>query len=934
MSKETTVQAVTTDAARWRQAKEIFLDALEIAETDRDKFLAERCGTDSALKREVELLIEAHFESESFIENPAFKISSVFENSNRNQQERIFGNYRIIREIGVGGMGAVYLAERADGEFSRQVAVKIVRQNFADKELISRFKRERQILASLDHPFIAKLLDGGVSGDGTPFLAMEYVDGEPLTAFAAAHNLSVEDRLRLFIKICSAVADAHRNLVVHRDLKPSNIFVTQDGTPKLLDFGLAKLIDESLNANDAQTLTAFRAMTPAYASPEQLRGESITTSSDIYSLGVVLYELLTGNRPFHFKNKNLNEMIDVVCKDEPLRPSEAVTLRTLSRETGRAEDNEKRRKADRETHRQVETITGEGESSTSTLSPPPIPLLPFSSSRLKGDLDNIVLTAMMKEPARRYPTVEKFTEDIERHLAGLPIRARPNTLSYRAGKFIRRNFWGAAAGLLILLTLIGGIAATLWQAHQANQQRARAENHFNDVRRLANSVLFEINPKIENLSGATEAREIIVKRALEYLDALASEAGNDADLQRELAAAYEKVGDVQGNPGQPNLGDMKGALISYQKAQTLRQNLVEANSLKSDLNDDLATNYEKTGYLLWWSDDTAGAVDLFEKALVIRRKLLQDNPESVAYRTGLASLLMTYGDVPAWDKDTANALEKFDEAMAILKKLIAENPNDTQLQLFLGRCYFRTGNAENFAGDYENALKNLVQSETIFQNLVAKDPNDYYFRRGLWQTKFRQCESYLFKPDKVKAVETCPQLIDLANNLVVKDSKDKLIKHDLASSYYYTGEAFAAFKEYEKAILNYQKASEITSEMTAQFPDNTEYQRSLATYDIGTSESQLKIKQIPQALENAQKAEAILERIMNEDTENKMPQLDLATVYNQYGDIYVETKDKPKAREWFNKTLVLLRELEAQNSLTTDEKRMFPEIEGKLKKLE
>lgn len=919
MDQEITMASVESDALRWRRVKSIFLDALDRAESEREKYLDEICGGDAALKKEVGFLLAAHVASESFIESPAFKVTSIFNSDGGDAQAgKLFGNYRIIREIGVGGMGAVFLAERADGEFTQKTALKIVRQNFADRELINRFKRERQILASLNHAYIAKLLDGGVSSDGIPFLVMEYVDGEPITDFAVKHNLNVEERLQLFVKICAAVAEAHRNLIIHRDLKPANIFVTGDGEPKLLDFGLAKLIDDGFSADEAQTLTAFRAMTPAYASPEQLRGEAITTSSDIYSLGVVLYELLTGDRPFHFRNQNLNEMINVVCNSEPARPSEAVTQIISDRSTG---------KKVRE--------TGEPDDrQTNKISAVPFSRFSISPARLKGDLDNIILTAMQKEPARRYGTVEKFAEDIERHLQGLPVRARPNTFAYRAEKFIKRNYWTAAAGLLILLTLLGGIVATVWQARRADEQRARAERRFQDVRRLANSFLFEISPKIENLPGATDARETLVKRGLEYLDSLAEESADDRDLQRELAAAYEKVGDVQGKPNQPNLGDLKGALVSYQKAGNLREALVSGNSQNPDLRHELANNYEQTGYLLWWSDETAKAVEYYDKALVRRRQLVAEYPESADYRKGLAGLLMTYGDVPAWNKETAKALEKFNEAMAILQKLTAENPSDTQLQATLARCFFRIGNAENYAGDYENALKNLAQSEAVFQTLVARNPNDYYFQRGLWQTKFRQCENFLFKPDKQKALETCPQLIDLANNLASKDAKDKLMRHDLASSYYYTAEAFLNSEKYAEAIPYYEKANSINSQLAADFPDNSEYKRSIATIDLGISESQLGFGQLSQAQENAQKARELLEQIIDEDPENKMPQLDLATVFKQFGEISLKKADRAEAKENFNRALELLQKLDTQNALTADEKKLIPQIQEKLAKIE
>lgn len=419
----------------WPQVKEIIAAALEVGDGEREAFLNEQCAGDPELRAEVDSLLSAHEELDGFIEQPVFKVDSVFVDE-PDRSGRRFGNYQIVRQIGAGGMGAVFLAERIDGEFEQRVAVKIIRQALAETELINRFKRERQILASLNHPSIARLLDGGVANDGTPFLVMEFVEGEAITKSAEQNKLNLEARLRLFLEVCAAVAYAHRNLVIHRDLKPNNIFVDREGQAKLLDFGLAKLTEP--NANDSGssdrldseefTQTAFRALTPAYASPEQIKGSAITTASDIYSLGVVLYELLTGCRPFHFEGKSLEEVIRAVTVAEPPLPS---------------------------------SVSG-GKSSQ-------------PNAKLRGDLDNIILMALRKEPERRYRSVEKFADDIDRYLKGLPVAARKNSPRYRAGKFVKRNKFAVAAAALIILSLVGGIFATSWQARQAKREKVKAE---------------------------------------------------------------------------------------------------------------------------------------------------------------------------------------------------------------------------------------------------------------------------------------------------------------------------------------------------------------------------------------------------------------------------------------------------------------------------
>ena len=469
--------------ADWEQVKEVFSSVLEIEPERRSEFLDERCGDDDILRSEVESWLASHAESEGFIETPVFSASSIIDQPTP-MAGRQFGNYRIIREIGHGGMGAVYLARRTDGEFEQEVALKIVRQSIAENQMIERFRRERQILASLNHPNIAKLLDGGVSENGEPYLAMEYVEGNTIAEYVTELSLSLNEILTLFLKVCSAVAYAHRNLVVHRDIKPGNILVTNDGEPKLLDFGLARLVvSEDSDPNESKT--AFRALTPAYASPEQLRGETITTASDIYSLGVVLFELVTGDRPFQFEGKSLDEIIKTVSQFEPSLPSNSLS----------------------------------------------------ANKQLKGDLDNIILTALRKEPERRYNSVEQFAHDIERYLAGKPVSARPNTLGYRTSKFIKRHSIGVAAGAVVLISLIAGIAGTLWQSRQARLEREKAQR----ISAFLEETLRYSNPFLSPLkkSGRETTVNEVVEEAARRIEN--GEFDNDPDLKMELERTISSI---------------------------------------------------------------------------------------------------------------------------------------------------------------------------------------------------------------------------------------------------------------------------------------------------------------------------------------------------------------------------------------------------------
>lgn len=371
--------------------------------------------------------------------------------------------------------------------------IKVLKRGTDTDEVRRRFHGERQILARLNHPNIAGLLDAGETKDGLPYLVMEYVAGDPITKYAQEKKLSIKERLSLFRTVCAAVRYAHQHLVIHRDLKPSNVLVTAEGEIKLLDFGIAKLLDAS---TPEVTLTLQRRMTPEYASPEQVRGESATTVSDVYSLGVLLYELLTGNRPYKLKTRSAEEIAKAIREQEPERPSTAARGASFQLAHNRN--------------------------------------LKSCATLLRGDLDNIVLKALRKEPERRYASVDQFSADIRRHLEGLPVRARKDNVGYRAAKFIKRHKVGVAAATLMMSILIAGVITTTIEARGANRR-------FNDVRQLAHSVLFDYHDAIAALPGSTAVRQRLVNDALRYLDNLSKEAGRDSRKTRCVEADRQRV---------------------------------------------------------------------------------------------------------------------------------------------------------------------------------------------------------------------------------------------------------------------------------------------------------------------------------------------------------------------------------------------------------
>jgi serine/threonine protein kinase/Tol biopolymer transport system component len=419
---------------RWRAIREVLLGALELAPPERSAYLDRACATDQALRREVESLLTSSDEARSsFLESPPLAhlaLAEALETEDSMAGHRL-GVYQIVRRVGQGGMGAVFLAVRADGEFRQQVAIKLVPPGLDSGELLDRFRVERQMLAGLDHPNIVKLLDGGSTPERVPYLVMDYVEGSPIDEYCDNHKLPIQERLQLFGKVCQAVEYAHQKLVIHRDLKPRNILVTAGGVPKLLDFGIAKVLEPKAGTPLA-THTGTRFMTPAYASPEQVRGRSVTPATDIYSLGVVLYELLTGHRPYRVKGHTPTEMERAICEQEPEAPSTAVS------------------RVETETASDGTTVTKNPELVSQTREGQPEKL----RRRLRGDLDNIVLKALQKEPERRYGSVQELAQDIERHLNCLPVTARAPSLAYRASKFVQRHKIEAGAALAAIIVLV------------------------------------------------------------------------------------------------------------------------------------------------------------------------------------------------------------------------------------------------------------------------------------------------------------------------------------------------------------------------------------------------------------------------------------------------------------------------------------------------
>jgi serine/threonine protein kinase/tetratricopeptide (TPR) repeat protein len=587
--------------------------------------------------------------------------------------ERRIGPYRILRELGHGGMGTVYLAARADEQFHKRVALKIIRSGADSAEVVRHFKRERQILAGLDHPNIARLLDGGTTDDGLPYFVMEYIDGEPLLGYCDSRSLSVVERLRLFQSVCSAVQYAHRNLIVHRDIKPGNILVALDGAPRLLDFGIAKLINPEL-AGEAPTATAM-VMTPAYASPEQARGERITTATDVYSLGVVLYELLTGHHPYRLKSRQALDVLMAIAAQEPEKASTAVARVVEMTEPLRDS---------------FAPITPEVVARTREGTPERL------MRRLRGDLDNILLMALRKEPQRRYASVEAFSDDIRRYLEGMPVKARKPTVGYRAGKFVKRHVVGLGAALAVLVLLVGFAVAMGVQSARvarerdlAQKERATAQKERETAQRVSGFLvdLFKVSDPSEARGNTITAREVLDKGAAKIATELKDQPEVRATLMDTMGNVYRNLGLYdKAIPLLEDALDTRKAVLGPEHLDVARSmntlatllyakgDFARAEALQRDVlamrrkllgneNLEVAKSLNNLGNMLGQRGDYTGAEALYRESLAIRRKLLgNDHPDVAICLDNLAMVLAQKGDY-------AGAEALYRETLPTLRKI-------------------------------------------------------------------------------------------------------------------------------------------------------------------------------------------------------------------------------------------------------------------------
>jgi tetratricopeptide (TPR) repeat protein len=691
---------------RWDRAKQLFDEAAHLEGDARDTFLRDACRGDEALRREVESLLAYHEADTRFLETPVAHVTPLVDSANAPLVGTVLGAWRLEAIVGRGGMGEVYRAVRADGSYDSVAAVKVVRADVATRQFIERFRLERRVLAALDHPNIARLIDGGQTATGQPYLVMEYVDGVRITDYCDAHGLGLRRRLDLFRAVCGAVRYAHQQLRVHRDIKPDNILVTPAGVPKLLDFGIARLLGKAVESpGDGDEGAATWLMTPDYASPEQVHGRHVTTTSDVYSLGVLLYELLTGRRPYRFAVATPADLrAQLGAASVPL-PS-AAALAATGESTG---------------DRQPAAIAARRATTPRGL-----------ARALRGDLDAIVGKAMARDEGARYASVEELASDLERYLSHHPVRARRPTAGYVGGRFVRRHRVALGVTALVLAAVIGSLAITLRQMQLTLEAQARAARRFDEVRALARTFMFEVHDAIVNVPGTTQARALMVRTTVAYLDRLAAEAADDRSLQRELAAAYVKVGDAQGHPTSANIGDTAGARASYERAIAIAGALTASPDAEAETT--LAMAHRRLADVLSWTGDLDGAIAHMRTSHRVFAALASRGAPTRDQRFNAAVAEIKLGDVlgnpnfPNAGK-TPDAQRHYDEALGRLRTLAAEPGADDRTRRYVGLVLERIGTMHEVTGALDAAQAAYAESFDLRRALAAAGPlNDEYQR--------------------------------------------------------------------------------------------------------------------------------------------------------------------------------------------------------------
>ncbi len=665
-------------SAEWLKIKEVLGDLLELPADERPQILAQQ---EDNIRLQVENLLKSYERAEDFIAEPAAVELGLSQDVNIGQ---IIDDYKIISLIGEGGMGNVYLAERVG--FEQKVAIKLIKRGMDTRAVLKRFKLERQILSRLNHPNIAKLLDGGETPEGLPYFVMEYIEGLPITKFCEEHQFDINERLELFQKVCEAITYAHTNLIVHRDIKPSNIIVTDEGTPKLLDFGIAKLLDSELE----NTATIGRMFTPEYASPEQINGLPITTATDVYSLGVVLYELLSGVRPFSSKSKNYAEIANLVLTVEPQKPSSVVSGQwSVVRETGEF------------THE------------TQIEKPNPKSKIQNPKS-LRGDLDNIILKSLRKESARRYQSISDFSEDIKRHLKGLPVTATADSTRYRFTKFVGRHKRGVAISAFVSLLILSLSGVAIYQGIVAMREREKAQRSYSELQKIANDLMKETNVALYDLQGSVKIRRNLVEKSIAMLDQIALDNPTDEKVLNDLAEGYLSLGQKQNY----EFREFRSSIENQKKSVEIRRKLLEKNPNSTEAKLKLVNSLAFLGDVYFGFGDKENMFLCLDEQEKIRRELYTADSENFDILNGLNVFLSGRADIANSFHQEAERQKYLTESLNLTNESIRRYEAKDLTAAEMKEFAYIISNKANILKDLGNLDEALVYHDKAFE--IAK----------------------------------------------------------------------------------------------------------------------------------------------------------------------------------------------------------------------
>ncbi len=734
-------------AAYWKDIDAAFAEASDLDAAGRAHLLGLRFPDAPEMRAEVASLLDAHDRAAHFLiggpQAPApWDVPAP-------EPGTVLGDYLLAERIGEGGMGQVFRAARADGSFDHQVAVKVTRGVVSSGEPVRRFRAERQILASLHHPHIVSLLDGGVAESGHAYLVMELVDGTPITAYCTDRRLDLEARIDLFRQVCSAVHYAHRHGVVHRDLKPANVLVTGDGVAKVLDFGIAKLLsppdDLSWHTTDLQPAP----LTPNYASPEQLRRLPVTTASDVYSLGVMLYEIVAGVRPYNTEGQSLDRMLDIVVRQDPTRPSAMAGGATL----------------------------------------------PYQPRRLTGDLDAIVLHALAKDVERRYASADELSEDLRRFLSGRPVVAREPSPLYLLRRVTGRNRIAVGVAAVATAAILVALAVALVQWRRADEQRLRAERRFSEVRQLAKALIFKIHDGVAPLPGSTPVRREIVAEAVKYLDGLRPEATDDPTLALELATGHRRIGQVLGDVSSPNLGDREGALRHLSIARGMLERLAATPPVHPDVLHELILVNRVSSMTLGILGRQRESMAAAAQALDAAERLVRQQPNDRKRRETLAAAQFAVAvqqrgreSVPAWQR-----------TLASYEALLAERPSDgnSMRNVALALKYLAT--AHDGEGDMDRPEALNRRALVLDERRLALEPDSRQAQFDVAMDLLGVAATLDERGDHHGAIPLIERSIELRAALTVSDPNDVLARGRLAVAQRRLAVARTAIGEWESA---------------------------------------------------------------------------------------------------------------------------------------